>query len=83
MSSQEKQGWFDKPGNTRKFLKGFFASLLLLLLVDLLVSKHGYFPWEEAPEFFAAYGFISCVLLVLVARVLRKVVKRGEDFYHD
>ncbi|MEW5912160.1 MAG: hypothetical protein AB1814_06365 [Thermodesulfobacteriota bacterium] len=81
MSVSEKKGFFDKPGNFRRFLTAFFAALVVLLLVDFLVSKHGHFSWEQAPEFFAAYGFVSCVVLVLAARVLRRLVKRPEDYY--
>ncbi|WP_028316657.1 hypothetical protein [Desulfatibacillum aliphaticivorans] len=77
----DKTGWFDKPGNFKKFLRGFFAILIVLLIADLFVPKHPHFPWEYAPNFSAAYGFISCVLLVVVARGLRRIVMRKEDYY--
>jgi hypothetical protein len=78
---ERKIGWFDKPGNFKLFLRLFFLSLALLLIVDFFIPKHAAFPWEETPCFFAAYGYISCVLLVLVARVLRLFIKRNEDYY--
>jgi hypothetical protein len=81
MAVPEKKGFFDKPGNFRRFLIMFFASLVLLLVLDFFIAKHGYFGWEDVPDFFAAYGFVSCVLLVLVAKVLRLIVKRREDYY--
>jgi hypothetical protein len=31
--------------------------------------------------FYAAYGFFACVVLVLMAKVLRLVLKRPEDYY--
>ncbi|MBI9073998.1 MAG: hypothetical protein JEZ02_01215 [Desulfatibacillum sp.] len=76
-----KPGWFDKPGNLRLFLRAFYMVLGGLLVADLFVLKHPHFPWEHAPDFSAAYGFISCVVLVLVARGLRRIVKRREDYY--
>jgi hypothetical protein len=46
------------------------------------VSVHGVFAWERATGFYAAYGFVACVLLVLVAKhVLRPFAKRDEDYY--
>jgi hypothetical protein len=78
---ENKKGWFDDPGNVKLFLKIFFSSLVVLLIVDFFIHKHSYFYWEDAPDFFAAYGFISCVLLVLVAKVLRLFIKRDEDYY--
>ena len=54
---------------------------LLLLLLDLVIDKHGYFPWEGAPQFFAAYGFASCVVVITIAKILRFFLKGGEDYY--
>ena len=78
---EEKKGWFDDPRHVKIFLRAFFASLAVLLIIDFFVGKHGYFHWEESPDFFAAYGFISCVALVLVAKILRILIKRDEDYY--
>ena len=81
MPVPEKKGFFDKPGNFRRFMTAFFISLVVLLVVDFFIAKHGHYPWEDAPDFFAAYGFVSCVVLVLVAKVLRLIIKRPEDYY--
>jgi branched-subunit amino acid transport protein len=72
---------FDNPKNVQRFLYFFYFALLVLLVVDLFIPKHGHFPWENAPEFFAVYGFISCVSLIFIAKLLRKIVKRREDYY--
>lgn len=78
---QEKRGWFDKKENLILFLRIFYGSLVVLLVLDLFVDKHPYFGFDGAPSFSAAYGFISCVLLVLIAKVLRIFVMRDEDHY--
>ena len=72
---------FDNPKNVQKFLYVFYASLVVLLIIDLLIPKHSHFPWEDAPEFFAVYGFVSCVSLIFIAKLLRKIVRRNEDYY--
>jgi hypothetical protein len=72
---------FDKPENVKKFLGLFYASLVVLLIVDFFVHKHAEFPWEGATDFFAVYGFISCVALIFIAKVLRLFVKRDEEYY--
>ncbi len=73
---------FDDPRNVKRLLKIFFAILIVLLVLDFFVHKHAYFPWEAWPEFYAMYGFVACVFLVLVAKyVLRPLVKREEDYY--
>lgn len=78
----KKSHMFDKPENVKKVLIIFFSSLLVLLAVDFFVHKHAYFPWEEWPEFYAVFGFVACVVLVLAAKyILRPMVKRDEDYY--
>lgn len=74
---------FDKPGNVRILLICFYISLGVLLIADFFIDKHAEFPWEAYPDFFAAYGFISCVLLIYIAKLLRRLVKRREDYYQD
>ena len=81
MNRERKSGWFDKPEHFRLFLRLFFAALAVLLIVDPFIHKHAEFGWEETPGFFAAYGYISCVLLVLVAKLLRRFIKRDEAYY--
>ena len=42
------------------------------------------FPWEGAFAFSSIYGFVACVILVIVAKyVLRPMVMRDEDYYDD
>ncbi|MCB2187730.1 MAG: hypothetical protein KQJ78_15015 [Deltaproteobacteria bacterium] len=77
----EREGWFDRPGNMRKFLIFFFCVLGVLLVAGFFVTPHGHFTWEETPDFFAAYGFIAYVTLVTVAKLWRRVIKRREDYY--
>lgn len=72
---------FDNPRNVNILLICFFAGLAVLLVIDFFIHKHAYFEWEGYPDFFAAYGFISCVLLIYIAKLLRLLVKRDEDYY--
>lgn len=80
---EEKRGWFDKKENLVLFLRIFYASLVVLLVLDLFVEKHSVFGFDSVPSFSAAYGFISCVLLVLVAKVLRMLLMKDEEYYDD
>lgn len=77
-----KTHMFDKPENVKRVLRIFFTSLVILLAIDFFVPKHTFFPWEEWPEFYAVFGFVACVALVLTAKyILRPLVKRNEDYY--
>ena len=86
---EEAPGWFDKKENVRKVLVGLFIGCGLLVLIDIGFwitgfDKHPYFRWEKWPGFYAVYGFVACVLLVLVSKhVLRPLVMRDEDYYNN
>ena len=78
----EKTYLFDKPRNVTRLLGCFFSSLVVLLIIEFFVHKHPHFPWEGWLEFYAVYGFVACVVLVLAAKyILRPIMKRREDYY--
>ncbi len=81
MDTKKKHIWDDRK-NLVTLLKIFFAICVMLFCIDLVVHKHTHLPWEEWPGFYAIYGFVACVILVLIAKfVLRPLVKREEDYY--
>ena len=73
--------FLDKPKNRKRVLRYFFLSLALLIVIDFFIHKHVEFPWEGAPVFYAVYGFTACVSLIFIAKLLRFLVKRDEDYY--
>lgn len=82
-NQNEPPGFFDKQENIQKMLKVFYVICALLVIADFIVHRHIYHDWENIPAFYAIYGFVGCVVLVLVAREMRKVLMRGEDYYDE
>ena len=82
-NSTEKKYFFDKPKNVKRFMCGFYISVILLVVIDFFIPKHHtYFPWEHYPSFYGTYGLVGCIALVLGAKyILRKIVKREEKYY--
>ncbi|OKY25539.1 hypothetical protein [Thalassotalea sp. PP2-459] len=81
--NHEQSGFFDKPENIRKMLRVFYVICALLVIVDLIVNRHIYHDWENIPAFYAIYGFVGCVVLVLIATEMRKFLMRKEDYYDE
>ena len=80
----EELGMFDKPQNVKRLLYTFYTCVVLLLVVDLFYHKHAIFAWEGYFGFYSVYGFVACVILVILAKyVLRPMVMRKEDYYDD
>ena len=68
----DSTGWFDKKENVRKVFNWLLGACALLVLIDVIFwitgfDKHPYLN-AEVPGFQAVYGFVSCSVLVLVAK---------------
>jgi hypothetical protein len=72
---------FDNPANIRRLLRFFFLLCALLLSVDFFYHRHVTHVWEALFGFYAGFGFIACVVLVLIAKQLRRILMRPEDYY--
>lgn len=77
----EKEYLFDKPQNVKRLLRGFYVICAVLVALEFVVHRHTYHDWESLPAFYAIYGFIGCVVLVLVAKWMRTFLMRDEDYY--
>ena len=65
----------------KKFLRGFYIICAILLAVDFVHHRHVIHYWENLWGFYALYGFVACVALVEIAKLMRKVLMRAPDYY--
>lgn len=87
--ANERKRWLDDFENVRRVYRWLWIACLVLLVggQGLLVwarrheAEHHGFGFERWPGFYALFGFVACVSLVLAARELRKLVMRPEDYY--
>ena len=73
--------WLDHPANVDRLVRAFYAVCAALIAIDVFVPKHGPFSIEHWFGFYGWFGFIACVALVLIAKQLRRVLMRPEDYY--
>lgn len=82
----EKKHLFDNPRNVRWLRLALYLFCVMVLLADLvyhrkLTFKDGFFAAEGWFGFYAIYGFITVILVVVVAVGMRKLLMREEDYY--
>jgi hypothetical protein len=79
--NDEKRYWLDDPRSVKKIVWGLVVVCLGLFFADGFYEKHGLFVIEHLFGFYALFGFVVCVLLVLIAKWMRTFLMRPEDFY--
>ncbi len=78
----QKQHLFDKPRNVSRLLTALYIICVLLFIMDFILHRHAMNKWDDITGFYAIFGFVACVALVLIAQQMRKILKRKEDYYH-
>lgn len=79
----DKEYFFDRKRNIKLVVAMLFICCTALVVVGFIAPvEHPHFEWERYPQFYAVYGFVAFVVLVLAAKwFLRPLVKRDEDYY--
>jgi len=83
---KEPIGWMDKPETVKRLFTIFYFICVALVAAEILVAtaplEHPH-PLEVRMRYlvYPVYGFISFWFLVLVAKPMRKLLIRSEDYY--
>ncbi len=82
-NDQSEQGFFDRPSNIQWMLRVFYSICAFLVIIDFFIHRHIETAAEKLPAFYAIYGFVACVILVLIANQMRKLLIRDEHYYEN
>ena len=86
MSERQDDPWLVRPASIRLMWRVFWAVLALTVVLQVFIKVKGYFGVDGWIGFGAAFGFLSCVAMVVVAKGLGLILKRDQDYYrpgHD
>jgi len=75
--------WVQSPRAANGVMVGLVLVCLVLAGLNFTYDSHGKLSVEHIPVFFGLFGFVGFTGLILLARVLRALIKRPEDFYGD
>jgi len=78
-----KQHWLYLPATRRKLWIAGISILVLTVIAEFFIHLHAYFSITEFFGFYAVYGFLSCVILIVIAKLLGWLLKRKEDYYDE
>lgn len=77
----KQQHWLERPETIRLLWRAGLTVLALTLAAEFLYEGHPHFGVDGLFGFNAAFGFLSCVAMVLFAKLLGVFLKRDEDYY--
>ena len=69
--------------STKIVKKIAYGILVLLILADFIIPRHEiHFFGDKIPGFWSLFGFISCVLIIVVSKWIgHHWLVRDEDYY--
>ncbi len=56
---------------------------IIFLIFELIGHRHGETSIEDVLFFPAIFGFFSCVIIFVIAIILRSLLMKNEDYYDD
>lgn len=77
----KKQYLFDNRRNIKVLLYALYSCCGALFILDFVIHRHVTHSWEGLLGFYAVYGFVGCVALVIISKWLRTVLMRDDDYY--
>jgi hypothetical protein len=80
-TSDERQHFWDNPRNVKLLFNVFYACCAILVVLEFFIHEHDVHSWEGLVSFYPIYGFVGIVILVQVAKGMRKLLMRPEDYY--
>ncbi len=83
MNDEDEVQFLSRPHIVRRLWWLFSVVLVLTVLAQGVFYIKGYFTVDGWFGFGAVYGFLCCLLMVLVAKVLGAVLKRPQGYYDE
>ena len=75
--------WLADEKNRGMLKKACFAALVVVFGADFFVHRHhATFIWDSIPGYGAVYGFVSCVVIIIVSKAIgHAALMKKEDYY--
>lgn len=82
MSHRDKPWSVPRPIVDR-IVYALYAICALSVVLEWVVHRHEKLDFAGWFAFYAWYGFVACVGLVVAAKGLRRILMRSEDYYGE
>ncbi len=83
MSEKEQKDFLERPETLRVLWIFLYVICGLTLLPELFIDRHPHFGFDSFFGFYAVLGFVSCAVLILLAKFGGLFLKRKENYYEE
>lgn len=83
MSAPHDAPWSVAPAKVNWIVRGLYLACALSVLMDFVIHRHETLDFAGSFGFYAWYGFVACVSLVIAAKGMRKLLMRPENYYGE
>jgi len=77
----DKKYFLERPGSIRKLWILLYAVCALTVVPEFFLHREGHFGFDAFFGFYVVLGFVSCVVLILFAKLVGYALKKKEDYY--
>ena len=61
-----------------------YGALIILIIVDFIIPRHEiHFFGDKIPGFWSLFGFITCVLIIIVSKWIGHLGLMQDENYYD
>jgi|TARA_Y100000294_G_C8508463_1_gene317710 hypothetical protein len=61
-----------------------YGALIILIIVDFIIPRHEiHFFGDKIPGFWSLFGFIACVLIIIVSKWIGHLGLMKDENYYD
>jgi len=83
MNNNTSKDWLERPETLKKLWVVLYAVCGLTLVPELFIHRHPHFSFDGFFGFYALLGFVSCAVLILIAKAGGVFLKQDESYYDD
>ena len=73
--------WLIQSKTIKKLWFLMLVILFLSIIIQFIFPVYGHFKIEQSFGFGAWFGFITCVLMIVLAKILGFLIKRPDNYY--
>ena len=73
--------WLTEKTTIRLLWRWSLAILAALVVIGMFIDPHPHFGIDAVVAFPAWFGFIACIVLIVVAKAIGLVLKRRDTYY--